>query len=402
MSTREPITGLRFAAALSTNVRTDQAIAEVCGQAGEQLGGPADLALLFVSHQHGPDFGAIAASIAERLDARHLLGCTGEAIVGGASEVEGQPALALWLARLPGVTVRSMHLRYEETVEGASFVGWPDDLPDDWPTGSALITLGDPFSFAADAFLDRINEDHPGVPIVGGMASGGWGPGQNRLVWQRGEVDGGAVAALIHGPIRVRTVVSQGCRPIGKHLVVTKSNGNVIQELGGRPPLEHLQEIFKILSPRDQQLIQQGLHVGRVINEYQERFERGDFLIRNVIGADPGSGAIAITDVVRPGQTVQFHVRDARSADDDLHAMLGDASTRPGTPPLGALVFTCNGRGARLFGKPHHDAAAVRQHLGEIPAAGFFAQGELGPVGGQNFIHGFTASIAIFEEAQRG
>ena len=176
---------------------------------------------------------------------------------------------------------------------------------------------------------------------------------------------------------------------------MTRANQNVIQELGGKPPLAQLQELFPSLTPAEKMLIQRGLHVGRVINEYQERFGRGDFLIRNVIGADPDSGAMAIGDYVRTGQTVQFHVRDAASADEDLSLLLSQQQSGA-SPPAGGLLFTCNGRGTRLFDQPHHDAALVRRFWNNLPLAGFFAQGELGPVGGKNFVHGFTASLVLF------
>ena len=174
---------------------------------------------------------------------------------------------------------------------------------------------------------------------------------------------------------------------------------NVIRELGRRPALEVIREVFANLSEEDQERVQQGLHIGRVINEYQEKFQRGDFLVRNVIGSDD-AGGIAISDVVRVGQTVQFHVRDAETADEDLRGLLiherqACADARLG----GALLFTCNGRGSRLFPRPHHDVSIIREVLGPVPVAGFFAMGEIGPIGGQNFVHGFTASIALFEEA---
>jgi small ligand-binding sensory domain FIST len=402
MNTPTTATGHRIAAALSTNSNTRQAVAEVCRRATKQLSGSANLGLVFVSHHHGPDFEPLAAGMCDELGFENLLGCTGESIVGGAREVEGQPAISLWLAMLPGVSSQSMHLEFEETAEGATFVGWPDDLPDPWPVGSALITLGDPFTFAADAFLARINEDHPGVPVVGGMASGASAPGETALFRGRNVFSQGAVAALVHGPVRIRSVVSQGCRPIGEHFVVTRANNNVIQELGGKPPLLQLQELFPKLSSAERMLVQRGLHVGRVINEYQDQFGRGDFLVRNVIGADPESGAIAIGDFVRPGQTVQFHVRDARSADEDLRQLVGQARAETPATPLGALLFTCNGRGTRLFMEPNHDAGVIREQLGDVPTAGFFAAGELGPIGGQNFIHGFTASVVLFERPDNG
>ena len=232
---------------------------------------------------------------------------------------------------------------------------------------------------------------------MGGMASGGRGPGESRLLQGDQSPIEGAAGVLLQGPIPMRSIVSQGCRPIGQPMVITKGHGNIIEELGGQPPLVRLQQLWKSLSPRDQQLFQQGLHIGRVINEYKSEFQRGDFLVRNVLGLDRETGSLAITDAVRLGQTVQFHVRDAESADEDLRALLQTDRSANKARPGGALVFTCNGRGTRLFSAPHHDARAVRQEMGVLPLAGFFAQGELGPVGGQNFIHGFTASVVLFE-----
>ena len=181
-------------------------------------------------------------------------------------------------------------------------------------------------------------------------------------------------------------------------MIVTRVEGNLIRELGRRPALEVFRDLFATLPPDDQRLVQQGLHIGLVMNEYRGEFRRGDFLVRNVMGFDRDSGALAITDRVRVGQTVQFHVRDAETADEDLHALLRLDREGHGRRPAGGLVFSCNGRGTRLFPEPHHDARAIRAEAGDIPVAGFFAQGELGPVGRQNFIHGFTASLALFEE----
>jgi small ligand-binding sensory domain FIST len=384
-----------IAAALSTHSMTESAVHEACEQAMSQLGGSADLAMVFLSHHHRPQLEHVAAMLSQRLGTKAILGCTGESIVGGDREIEEDPAISLWLARLPGASVQPMHVSFERTPEGGSFLGWPDDLPENWPAGSALVLLGEPYSFPVDVLLERLGEDQPGIPIVGGMASGGHAPGENQLILGGRVIDSGAVAVLVSGGVRIHSVVSQGCRPIGRHFVITKAERNIILELGGRPPLLILQELFPTLPPRDQELLNRGLHVGRVINEYQETFARGDFLIRNVIGADPNSGAIAIGDYVRVGQTVQFHLRDAESADEDLRELLGAVSRSPNT--VGGLLFTCNGRGTRLFDQPHHDAGLVQKMLGKVPLAGFFAQGELGPVGGRNFIHGFTASLVLFE-----
>jgi small ligand-binding sensory domain FIST len=333
------------------------------------------------------------------------LGCTGESIVGGAREIENEPAVSLWLARLPGVSLTPMHLTYQRAPEGGTFAGWPQDLPAAWPEGAAMLALGEPFTFPTDLLLNYLHEDHPGVPVLGGMASASHEPGGNRLIFGHEVRESGAVAVLIHGAVRVASVVSQGCRPIGRPMIVTKADRHIIYALGGRPALDQLHELFASLSPEEQRAVQSGLHVGVVTNEYQDHFDRGDFLVRNVIGADKDSGAVAIGDYVRVGQTVQFHVRDAAAADEDLRELLIRCKANVGAQPsgcereagkCGALLFTCNGRGTRMFDQPHHDAGLVRQILGDIPVAGFFAAGEIGPVAGKNFVHGFTASVAVF------
>lgn len=390
---------LRCASALSTNTDTRAALREVCAAAREQIGGQVDLAMLFCSPQHADHADHLAAEACQLLGTDNLLGCTGESIVGGGREVEERPAMSLWLAHWPGVATSLFHLQFERTREGGVIQGWPEELAGDWQPGTFLLLLGEPFSFPTDLLLDRLNEDRPGVPVIGGMASGGPEPGHNHLFFGPKALAEGAVAALISGPVRLRTVVSQGCRPIGRPFVVTKAERNVIYELGGKPALIQLKEIFDSLPTREQLLVQKALHVGRVVSEYQERFEQGDFLVRNVTGLDPAAGALAVGDYIRTGQTVQFHVRDQEAADAELRQLL--AAARKASPgPAGALLFTCNGRGTRMFSQPNHDAEALSQSLGPVPTAGFFAQGEIGPIGRQNFMHGFTASVAIFERAQ--
>jgi small ligand-binding sensory domain FIST len=387
-----------FTAALSTARETNRAIDEVCTRALADLGGAPNLALVFFSPHHVEEADTITARARQHLGAGCLLGCTGEAIVGNDQEIEKNPALSLWLGRwTQPVELEPFRLVLEETPDGYSLLGWPDGLMEANPAQSTILLLADPSTFPIDAFLEQINESNPGLRVMGGMASGGRGPGQCRVfLGEQAYVDG-AVGVLLKGEVKVRSIVSQGCRPIGQHMVVTRARDNIIEELGGQTPLARLQQLWQGLSPRDQQLFQQGLHIGRVINEYQGEFQRGDFLVRNVLGLDKESGALAITDHVRVGQTVQFHVRDAETADEDLHALLQMDVSAHEQRPGGALVFTCNGRGTRLFSVSHHDARAVRKEVGPVPVAGFFAQGELGPVGGQNFIHGFTASVVLFE-----
>ena len=386
---------LQFASALSTAPDTQAAVREVCTNALANFVGTPNLAFLFFSAHHVEAADRVAAQVCDAIGTDNLLGCSGESIVGVGQEIEMEPAISLWLARLPGPSVRPMRLEYQRAVNEGAFTGWPEDLPEDWSDQAALLVLGDPFSFPADLLLELVNNEHPGVPVIGGMASAGQTPGSNRLLLGREAFEQGAVAVLLHGGVQVKSVVSQGCRPIGQHFVITKAERNIIQELGGLPAYRRLEEIFQTLPTREQQMVQSGLHVGRVVSEYQDEFEQGDFLIRNVVGVDPEEGAIAISDYVRPGQTVQFHIRDADTADAELRQLL----SRIENPVAAGLLFTCNGRGTRLFSEPHHDATAIVNAAGEIPLAGLFAAGELGPIGGKNFVHGFTASMALFQAA---
>jgi small ligand-binding sensory domain FIST len=358
------------------------------GLAGEQ----ADLTLLFSSMHHADELDRISGALMEQGRTRHVLGCTGETIIGEDREVEGSPALSAWSITLPGVAIATIRL--------GDAKGGEDSLPTSMADASecVMLLLADPFSFSAEDFLRMINSDVRGLRVMGGMASGSQVPRGNQLVLDGKAYNDGAVGVLLGGPISIRTVVSQGCRPIGRTLIVTKAERNVIREVGRRPVLEVLRELFQELSPEDQRKLQDGLHIGRVINEYQESFHRGDFLVRNVNGADD-SGAIQITDLARVGQTVQFHIRDAETADEDLRENLARARDKSPhrSAPAGALLFSCNGRGTRLFDAPDHDVSLMHEMLGPIPVAGFFAMGEIGPIGGQNFLHGFTASIVLFE-----
>lgn len=387
-----------FAAALSTAGQIGRAAEEVAAAA--DFGAQPDLAIAFVSPHHADDLADLAADLRRRLSPQCLIGCVGEAICGTGREIEGQPAVSLWLANWQArVQVEPFHLTLEQTPDGPTLLGWPDVLLEADPAQEVMLALGDPFTFPAlELFLPRVNEDTPGLRVHGGLVSGLPGPGSPRLILNDTAIDSGAVGVVLHGHVRSRSIVSQGCKPIGTPLEVTRASGNVIAELAGQPPVMVLRDLYHSLSERDQGLFQGGLHVGLAMNEFKTRYGRGDFLIRNLYGIDPKTGAVAITDRVGVGQTVQFHLRDAAAADEDLRHLLREDKAANAGRPGGALLFTCNGRGRRLFGTPDHDAAAIRDEIGAVPLAGFFAAGEIGPVGGENFLHGFTASAVVFEE----
>ena len=387
-----------FAAAVSTDSDASLAVAEAADRVAEGLPSP-QLICAFVSPHHATAAGQIASQLAARFPAAVLVGCGGESIVATGREIENDPAISLWAGSFgDGAHIDAFHLQPTDTPDGISLLGWPDALDDCDPKRDLLLTFADPYTFPiTDLFFPRLREDYPGLAVVGGMSSGADGPGQAVLFHGGETVPFGAVGVLLRGVAGWRTVVSQGCRPIGRPLVVTKARENVILEVGGQAPVRYLHDLFETLPERDKELFQRGLHIGLVTNEYLESFDRGDFLIRNLYAIDRQTGALVVTDRVRVGQTVQFQLRDATTADDDLRSLLrADRAKHP--PAAGALLFTCNGRGTRLFPEPDHDAKALAEELGPIPNAGFFAAGELGPVGGTNHIHGFTASSVLFSD----
>ena len=390
---------MQFASAMSREVQTAAAVAEVLDSVTGQLAEPsAHLSLVFASPHHLKDFPQQLQIMQERLSSHTLIGCTGGGVIGAQQEVEQRPALSLMAAHLPGVTITPFHVEQPELEQETPENYWHERLglsPDDQPT---FILFPDPYVIDPRKLLDVFNNTYPMRPVLGGLASGGQSQGSCALFLD-GEVLHGAVGIALQGDFVLHTVVSQGCKPIGQPQFVTRCEDQIIYELSGRPALDVARETVGELSPEDQELARTALLIGRVVDEYKETFERGDFLIRTLLGADPKSGAIAVGETTRPGQTVQLHVRDADTAREDLTAMM-DALTPKlaNRPAQAALVFSCNGRGAHLYGKPNHDSEMIAAATGDIPSAGFFCNGEIGPIGNSNFLHGFTASVGIFQE----
>ncbi|MGH2821103.1 MAG: FIST signal transduction protein [Actinomycetota bacterium] len=381
---------MNVGAALSSNPDARGAGMEAALEARNALGDRrADLAVVFASPQFADGARALLEAVHEAAGPAALIGCIAEGVIARGHEIEDRAAVSVWLASLDA---RAEISTFAATWDEPSFEGLPAE------TEGAFLMLCDPYSFPAHLLLEMFNEKAPGATVMGGLASGSPGPGGTRLFLDDRVLDSGAVGARLSGNLEIRTLVSQGCRPIGPVLTVTRAEGNMILELGGRTPLERLKELYESLDEGDRRLVSRGLMLGRVIDEYRTDFGRGDFLVRGLLGADPETGAVAVGDNVEVGQTVQFHVRDAPSADEDLkEALASFRRALGGREPGGALLFTCNGRGTRMFDGPDHDAALVTSELG-APVAGFFCAGELGPVGGKNFLHGFTASMAVFVE----
>lgn len=389
---------MQFASAISHETQTEAAMNETLDKIARDASAPeTHLGFVFASPHHLKAFPDLLPVIQERLATPVLMGCTGGGIIGDHREIENKPALALLTASLPGVTITPFHIEQAELEESWPETYWQRRLslsPDDEPV---FVLLPDPFSIEPQKLLETFNTTFPQRPVLGGLASGTQSSSSCAL-FLNGEVVHGAIGVGLTGNFTLRTVVSQGCKPIGQSQIITRCEGQIIYELGGRQALEVIQETIGALSPEDQRLARVLLLMGRVIDEYKESFDRGDFLIRMPLGADPKTGAIAVGDTFRPGQTVQLHVRDAVTADEDLHALM--QSLAPGLqqqPARGALLFSCNGRGAHLYGEADHDSRVVVETTGMMPIAGFFCNGEIGPIGNTNFLHGFTASIGIFQ-----
>lgn len=387
-----------FAGALSTDGSSARAEAEVVDALRAGLGGRApDLVLAFATHHHGSALEELGPRIARATGARALAGCTGESIVGAGREIEQSPALSVFGAILPETRVEVFRVQATQRADAAFEF---DALPRIAERARAsLVVFGEPYSFPMDAWLAHLDAAAPGVPAVGGMASGGSGPGQNLLISHEGLHEQGLLGVLIEGATELRAVVSQGCRPVGKPWVITACQQNVVEKLGGKPALDVLMTTLAELGPADQRAFRRGPFVGLAIDATKQVFTRGDFLVRGILGLSEGEKVFAVGEHVRRGQTLQFLVRDAASAGEDLRLLM---SAHGGSEAaMGALLFSCNGRGSRLFSKPDHDATCVLDGLARaVPLAGFFAAGEVGPVGGRNFLHGFTASVAILRRRE--
>ncbi|MEW6582135.1 MAG: FIST N-terminal domain-containing protein [Actinomycetota bacterium] len=386
-----------FSVGVSTRDDPERAAEEAARAARAGLGDlAATLTLVFATPDlatHGEEFlGPVHAALAPEV----LLGATGEAVIGGGREFEEGPAVAVWAAHLPGADILPFRLAARIHGDRVTVAGWPAELSAPDGPGAPLLLLADPFTFPADAVLGEVNSKPEGAWVVGGLASGGGGPGEHRLFHQGDVLHEGAVGALLRG-VAVTPVVSQGCEPIGPEMVITSATGQVVEELAGMPALDKLRTVLTDLDEHERELASRGLLAGLVINENQPDYGRGDFLVRGIQGGDSDTGALVVGERVRVGQTMRFHVRDAASADDDLrHALRRARAGLAPERPRGGLVFSCNGRGTHMFPGPDHDATAIADELSAVPTAGIFCNGEIGPVGGKSFLHGFTATMAVF------
>jgi small ligand-binding sensory domain FIST len=394
----------------SSAVSDSPSFKEAVTQASEQIlanldGKHPDLAVVFISSHHMPSYVVAPELLAETLGAKVLIGCSAAGVIGGGQEVERRPGIAISAAILPGVELSPFHLNQDELPS-------PDAGPEEWQSllgiraedCPAIMLLPDPFTLRSDHLLAGLDFAYPSTVKIGGLASGGGQPGANALFINERSVRSGAVGVAFTGDLEVETIVAQGCRPIGEPLVVTESEINVISKLGDQTPLEVLRDLFETAETREKRLIRRSLQIGIIMDRLAQNSSEGEFLIRNVLGADEEDGTLAVGELVQEGQVVQFFVRDAQAADEDLRLMLEEYidNLDEGDIPASALLFSCIGRGQYLYGSPDHDTSVFTDIVADIPITGFFSNGEIGPLGDQTFLHGYSASFALFKQASKG
>ena len=390
---------MNWTSALSENPVLEEAIAE-CGVAIKNVvgGETLDLAVAFISPHYEDSYDRVADLMAETLGAKHVFGCSGGGVIGNGVEVEQRAGVSITAAVLPNVNVRPFHLEGDLLPDmDAGPDKWGDRVGVQADQDPHFVMLADPYSFPVQDLLMGMDFAFPRAAKIGGLASGASRQGGNALFLDGEGWRSGAIGLALDGNITVDTVVAQGCRPIGNPMRISKSDRNMLVELDGQPPMEVLRNMFETLPERDRGLLQNSLFLGVVMDELIDSPVQGDFLIRNVVGMDQATGGLAIGEMLKEGQLVQFHLRDAETSTDDLQAVLtryADEHRENDIP--GALLFSCLGRGQYLYGKPNHDTDLFRDKLGDVPLGGFFCNGEIGPVSGTTFLHGYTSSFGLF------
>jgi small ligand-binding sensory domain FIST len=416
---------MKWASAISTQFSLEAAVQDVARQAQQSLGAPADLALVFISATFASEYPRLLPLLRQELTTLfptlpHIIGCGGGGVLGmtpenKAIEVESEPALSLMLAHLPGVKVQPFHIDSDELPDmDSSPNSWVELVGVDPAENPQFILLADTLSARVNDLLPGLDYAYPGAVKIGGATSGNGSFGGCGLFCGETLYREGTVGVALSGDLVIETIVAQGCRPIGQPYRVVSAEKHVIlkvaeqlpaeegedeDEMELETPLEALQDLIQDLDESDRLLAQDSLFVGIVRDEFKQNLEPGDFLIRVLMGVDPRAGAIAIGDRVRPGQRMQFHLRDADTSAEDLEMLLKHYLQKQGksaASAAGALLFSCLGRGVGLYGEPNFDSTLFSEHLPHVPLAGFFCQGEIGPIGTETFLHGYTSAFGIF------
>jgi small ligand-binding sensory domain FIST len=371
----------RAASCLRLQTWDEDAVIAAARELRAQSGG-ATIAFAWVSAGFRPHIRDFVEILQVEGHARCVVGCAADGLIGTGQEEEGAEGFSVLFLNLPQAAVSTWVIDSEF------------QIPRGLRTDGCWLLIGNPARLDAQLLLEDMNRVYPGMPVYGGMAGGGW-DAESIFVFHSGHEAGQAAGIAVHlAGVKAGGIVSQGCQPIGEPYTITRAEENLIYAVGGRPAYEVLAETFESLTDAEKAAARGNIMAGLAATEYREEFRRGDFLVRNIIGGDPRSGAIKIGALPRVGQTIQFQLREKEAADEDLRQQCVSEMEKEGSP-LAALLFSCGGRGQHLFGVPHHDAAVLADTFGRVPLAGFFANGEFGPVAGVNFIHGYTASAAL-------
>jgi len=388
---------MKWASAVSQRESLEEALDEAVEEVRRATAGePIDLVFAFVSSDELGDGGEFVQTLGERFPNAVVLGCTARSIIGSGVEVEEGPGLSLTAAILPDVEISPFHISQDEMLAaGREPEAWRQLVGAGQGEASALVLLGDPFGGDSEQLIAGLEAAYPGTAQIGGLASGADEPGRNLLFINGRSVHEGFTGVALGGDIVLDTVVAQGCRPVGQPMFVTRCERNVVLELDGRPPLEIVNELFADADEREQALFQSALFVGVQMDAERAELGQGDFLVRNLLGGDTETGAIAVGALLEEKQVVQFQLRDGETASDDVVERLS-AYARDHTGACGALLFSCLGRGQGMYGRPNHDSDAFTHRLGNVSLSGFFCNGEIGPVNGRTFLHGYTSAFGIF------
>lgn len=381
---------MQWASSASQHADLERAIPEAIQGVKERLRGEApSLLVVFASAHHADAWDGLGNRLREAFPDAMLFGCGAESVIGAGCEIEDGPGLSLTAACLPGVRTTPFHLDEDQDPSTLAI-----------PDARAYLLLSDPFAPGLDDLLRVLDERNPYAVKIGGVASGSQEPGANCLYLGDQDHRRGSIGLALDGSIRVGSVVAQGCRPVGHPLFVTHAEGGLLHEVDEGPPVEVLNRLFEQASDaRERALFQSSLFLGVAMGEGRSEYGQGDFLVRNLVGADEESGALQVAADLHTRQIVQFHLRDAHTADTDLLERLDGYTQRYGMP-RGALLFSCVGRGKGLYGIPDHDCDMLREQIGPIPVGGFFGNGEIGPVAGETFLHGYTSAFAFFHELE--
>ena len=389
---------MKWASAISESANVEEAVSECAESIKSIVGNSPDLVFVFPSFNFSGQFKDISNALSQHFENSVIMGCSGNGVIGAGREVEHTPGFAMCAAELPEVEITPFHISDSDLPDG-------DDPPNKWENVLGVsresrpnfVLLADPFSVRGENLLMGMDYAYPDCKIVGGLASGGTQPGSNALYLNNITYDHGIAGVALSGNIEISTIVAQGCKPIGSLSRITKCERNILQELDGRSPFDILGETYNELNEADQKLFQNSLFLGVVMDPFESSPGIGDFLIRNIVGANPDAGQLAVGQMLREGQLVQFHLRDAQTSTENLSNMLDEYRSTPFGPETGALMFSCLGRGKYLYEAPAHDTDLFREKIGALPLTGFFCNGEIGPVSGSTFLHGYTSSFGIFK-----